>query len=99
MILPSDTNTSEVLKPREKPLYLPSFPIAPQRSPILGFDPPPISFMWRNHRNAQTGHFDIQRVAVVGLVTDDPLGKLNQKTSLNRFSHQLHFMRRSAVHV
>jgi hypothetical protein len=39
------------------------------------------------------------RIAVVGLVNDDPLGKRDQEPPFEGLSNQGHNMRRSAVHM
>ena len=99
MVLPSGYQASEVLEPSEKTFHLPPPPISSQCSSILCFQPFPIHLVRGDHLNAHLFKFLIQRVAIVGLVTDDPLWELDQEATLYGFGNQRYFMRRSAVHV
>lgn len=99
MVFPTYRNPPVVLKPSEEPLDFPSSSIPPEFPTILCFRLLPVCLVRGNHIDAQSCQFIIQRITVVGLVTDNPLGKLDQKASFKRFSDQFYFMRRSAVHV
>ena len=99
MVLISGIYTSVILEPGEEPFNLPSPAIASERPPILCFGSLPVGFVRRDHLNPYHGHFLVQWVAVIGLVTYHFFGKLNQKTTFDGLVNQPHFMRRSAVHV
>lgn len=96
VIFPADHQPPEVVKPREKALHFPTPAISAQRSPILGAADS-IGSVRRDHLNAAgLGKIAIKRIAVVGLVTNEPLGSFGQKQVIQRRFHQSHFSRRSA---
>ena len=99
MVFPSDHHPSKVVKPGKKALNLPSATVSSKWSTILCFRSFAATPVRCNHLDSKGIQSRVQRITVVGLVTNHPLRKLNQETPLNRFSDQLHLMRRSAVHV
>ncbi len=99
MPFPPGVNPPKMLKPGEEALDFPASPVTPKWSTILGFGLLPVDLMRRNHFDAKGGHFRVQGIAVVCLVANDPLRKLNQKPTFQGLVNQLHFMRRSTVHV
>jgi hypothetical protein len=99
VVFPSGGYAPEALQPSEETLHLPSPTVSSQGPPILSRGPFPSGSMRCDHLDAKGGQLCIKRIAVIGLVSDDPLRELNQETAFEGFSNQFHFMRRSAVHV
>ncbi len=81
MILIADCNTTKVVEPSEQPLDFPTAAVAPQRPKILGLSSiPPIR---SDHLDAKLGQqVLVQSVAVVGLVSDQPLRRALGKSTL-----------------
>ena len=99
MVLPSGYQASEVLEPSEKTFHLPPPPVSSKCASILCFRSFPVHLVRGDQLNAPLFKFLVQRVAIIGLVTDDPFRELDQKTTFDGFGNQRYFMRRSAVHV
>ena len=95
----SNHESAEVLKPSKESFDFPPAPVSSQGPSILGFGPFPVVFMRSDHVDSPGLEFIVQWVAIVGLVPNDPLGKLDQETALPGLVDQGHFMGRSAVHV
>lgn len=81
MVLIADCNTAKVVEPGEQPLDFPTAAVAAQGSKILGLSPiPPIR---GDHLNVKLGQqVLVQSVAVVGLVSDQPLRRALGKSTL-----------------
>lgn len=92
-------NPSEVLKPREQPLNLPSSLIAPQRSAILRRCFLAVRLVRRNHLNALLSEFGIERIRVVSLISNQSLRLFNGKNLSESFSDKGDFMRVSRRRV
>ena len=65
--------------------------IAPQWSPILRFR---LSrrIVWCDHLNAHQGQVSVERVAIVGHVADEALGKCSQEALFERPPDKFRFM-------
>src|SRR5579864_2132347 len=93
MVLPSGDEAAEVMHPREKPLHFPAPAVAAQLAAIL--TPAPVG---RDHLDAVfLLERAVERIRVVGLVADEPGGKLVEEASSQNVLHKLAFGRRSAV--
>lgn len=85
----------EVLKPREEAFHFPSPAVSPQRSTILRAGTNPV-------RPVRSNQLDVlfvpqplvQRVAVVGLISDQPSRWMDCPTALQGGFYERHFVRR-----
>jgi hypothetical protein len=88
------------LKPREKPLDLPSPLVAPELAPVLGLLLFPAVPVRSDHLDALPKQGLIQRVGgVVGFVSDQALGLLLQKAACQSRFNKGDFVRRSTLCV
>lgn len=92
-------NSTEVLKPREQPLNLPSSLVTPQRSAVLRRGFLSIGLVWRNHLNTLLGQFFIQRIRVIGLIANQSLRLFSAKNFSESCLDKGDFMRRSSRRV
>ena len=90
-------NPSEVLKPSEQPLNLPSSLVAPERSAILRSCFLAVRFVRRNHLKVLLAQLFIQRVRVISFITNQPFGLFSGKNLNESFSDKGDFMRREDV--
>src|SRR5512138_511201 len=91
----ANLNSSEVLQPSEQALDFPTSDVTTQRTAILRGRLLPVGLVRGNELNASFVQSFIQRVAVIGSVTDQPAGFLFRKPLFQGVFHQFHFMRRS----
>ena len=85
MVLPSRGESPEVLHPRKESFDLPAALIATQGPAILSRDLS-IPSVWRNQRDASgLEEIAIERIRVVGLVTDQKLGLHVEKSAVESF--------------
>src|SRR5438876_6971410 len=89
---------AEVLEPSEQAFDLPAAAVAPQRAAILR-----LHFAVAALPCDQLDAFFVkvrpERVAIVGLVADEPLRRFLEETGFERGVDKPDFMRRSAGHV
>ena len=96
MILPSDNEAAEVVEPGEKPLNLPTSFVSAEGSPVLRFSDP-VATIGRDHFNSvMLIERLIERIAVVGLVADEPVRVARYPEAIESVFDQSHFSRRSA---
>ena len=96
MILPSDNEAAEVVEPGEKPLNLPTSFVSAEGSPVLRFSDPGAT-IGRDHFNSvMLIERLIERIAVVGLVADEPVRVARYPEAIESVFDQSHFSRRSA---
>ena len=88
-------NSSKVLQPGKQAFHLPTSFVATQHSSILCDRLLAVGFVGSNHLNALFLQPFIERVTVIGSVTDQSFRLLLCKSLLQSLFHQLHFMRRS----
>jgi hypothetical protein len=100
VVLPANDDAAVIMEPSEQTLDFPATTVAPQYAAILcGCSGSP-SVVRRDHLHAETlANLRIQWIAVVGAVTDQPLGSFGEKASLDGGFDEFCFMRRSAGHV
>src|SRR3974377_1085123 len=93
VIFVAHNQATEVVEPGEQALNFPPPLEATQHSAVLGLAVgSPTSPMRRDHLGAELIlHLVIQRIAVVGLVTDQALWHIGNEALLHRLGHQLHF--------
>ena len=97
--LPSDDESTVVMEPREEPFDFPPALRAPYGSAVLRRDLS-VRAMPGDHLDAHRFREQrIERIAVEGLVADQPVRPPRQKSVVERRLHQLYFRRRSAGHV
>jgi hypothetical protein len=95
-IFPSGDKTAEVVQPCKEPLDFPVPAVAPQFAVIL--TTVPVTPVGRDHLDAVfLLEPAVERVRVVGLVTDEPRWEMVQETSGQNVFHKLALGRRSAV--
>jgi len=99
VVLVADDQASEILEPGEEALDFPTSPVSSKRSSVLGFGSFPVGPVGGDHFDPEGLKLLVQRIAVISLVADDPVGKVGHKQSFERNPDQGHFMRRSAGHV
>jgi hypothetical protein len=96
VILPADDQTAKVMQPSKQTLDLPTAAVAAQLAAVLGVRLAAIMLMRSNPLDALLLQFVIQRIAVVGAVTDQPLRRCRRETLLEGGFDEPSFMRRSA---
>jgi len=94
-----NNQAAEVLQPGEQPLYFVASTISPQRASVLGRGLLPVASMGRNHLNPSLRQLFVQRVAVVGFVSDQPLRELIDEAFEESVFDKGDFMRRSRRRV
>ena len=99
MILPPDGNPPIVLEPGEQSFDLPASTVPSKWASILGFGAFPSRSVRSDQGNTVRGHLGVQRVTVISFIANDPFGVWNDEPPYEGLFDQLHFMRRSAVHV
>jgi hypothetical protein len=94
MLFVADCNPTKVVEPSKQPLNFPAAAVAPQRPKILGLSSiPPIR---GDHLDAKLGQqVLVQSVAVVGLVSDQPLRRALGKSTLKSVLDKSYFAPRS----
>ena len=90
------TRPAEVVHPCEEPFHFPSPAISPELASILGFCSDRAGWA-RSFRCRIPLELAIERVRVVGFVTDEPGGELVEEASGKNVFHKLALGRRSAV--
>src|SRR6202034_436152 len=96
VIFPSSDEAAEVVHPREEPFDLPPLSVAAQLAPIL--TSASIAPVGRDHLDVVfLAERAVERVRVVGLVTDEPGRELVEEASGQNILHKLALGRRSAV--
>ena len=97
MIFVPDNQATEVLKPREETFDFPASPVATQWTTVLRDGLASATAMWSDHLDASFfGEASVQSVTVVGLVPNEPLGKLVHEARVQGRLDESHFMRASA---
>jgi hypothetical protein len=100
MVLISDDNTPEVLKPSKQAFDFPSAPIRSQLTSILSFMSLATFAMRRHHLDITLVKQSlIKFIAVVSLVSYQSIRSILSKTIINGCFNQFHFMGRSAFNV
>ena len=74
MVFIPDNQPSEVVEPCEQPFDLPALAISPNGASILSFGSFSTGPVRRDHLDAYVLQVLVKRVAVIGLVADDPFG-------------------------
>src|SRR5271154_270569 len=100
VVLPANDDATVIMEPSKQALDFPATTVAPQHASILcGCSGSP-RVVRRDHLHTETlANLSIQWIAVVGAVTDQPLGSFGEEASLDGEFDELCFMRRSAGHV
>ncbi len=88
-------DSPKVLQPGEEPFNLPAMAITPQRSSILSSRLLTIGFMRSDQFNALMSQFLVQRITVIGSISNQSFGTLLDKAAGERSFDQSDFMRRS----
>ena len=96
VVFPSCNESSEVVQPGKEPLYFPPFTIAAQLAAILGFVCSSASVRRDQLDAVFGGEFFIQRVRVVGFVSDEPGRELIEEASGKNLFHKMALGWRSA---
>ena len=100
VIFPARDNTTKVMKPSEQPFDFPAPAIAPQRTTVLGNRFAAIPSMWSDQRHSEMlADLSVQRVAIVGFISNQSLRCLAQESSLESGFDERRFIWRSADHV
>src|SRR5580704_11701154 len=96
VIFVAHNQAAEVEQPRKEPFDFPASLVAAQRPTVLSQDYS-VLLVGRNHFGAIPLHqAPVEFVAVIGFVSDKPLGRLWHRPLFQRGLHQRHFSRRSA---
>jgi len=91
----SDSNAPEVQQPGIQPFDLPTSFVSPQLASVLRFRFYPVSSVWSNQFNAFIPKFSIQRITIVGTISDQSLRFACDKSRCDSRFHKGDFMRRS----
>src|SRR6202158_1188103 len=70
IILRSDQEATLPSKPRKESLHDPASLVSAQAPSVLRFPLPAVGFMWSNHLDALLSKLHVERIAVVGAITD-----------------------------
>src|SRR5689334_12130330 len=92
ILIPRD-QTPEVLQPGKQAFNLPTPAIATQAAAILSARLGAVGFVRRDQLNALVSQAVVQRVAVIGLIPNQPFGNLVEETTLESGFHKGDFMR------
>lgn len=84
VIVGSDEHASGVLQPRVQSLNLPPTPVTPERSAVLRRWPDAVTLVWRDELDPALGKISVQRITVVSLISNQPLGKLFGESTIER---------------
>ena len=100
VVLPANDDATVIMEPSKQALDFPATTVAPQHAAILcGCSGSP-RVVRRDHLHPETlANLRIQWIAVVGAVTDQPLGSFGEESSFDGGFDEFCFMRRSAGHV
>lgn len=96
VVFPSGNESSEVLHPGEEPFHLPSPSISPQLTSILSLLSATAPIGCDHFDVVLGGKLLVERVRVVGFVTDEPGGELIEEAAGKNVFHKLALGRRSA---
>jgi len=96
MVLIANGKPSKIVQPSEQPLDFPAATVAAQRTTILRLTP--IAPVWRDHLDPKLHQqLLVQTVAVVGLVSDQPLGRILEKSTLKSVLDKSYLAPRSTL--
>jgi hypothetical protein len=98
-ILKPRGDAPEVLQPGNQPLDSPAPLVAAQLSSVLRLGFLAVHFMRRNHLDALALQLLIERVTVIGFITNQANGLLNSETRLKSICDKGDFVRRSTCCV
>src|SRR6202166_4820025 len=100
VVLPTNDDATVIMEPSKQALDFPATTVAPQHAAILCCGAGSLSGVRGDHLHTETlADLRIQWIAVVGAVTDQPLGSFGEEASLDGGFDESGFMRRSAGHV
>src|SRR5215217_1251542 len=91
----TNLNSSKVLQPGKQAFDFPTSFISAQDTAILGGRFLAVGFVWRNHLNSLLLQTLIERIAIIGSITDQSFRFFFGESLFQGFFHQLHFMWRS----
>lgn len=92
MIIVSDDASPEVLNPGKKTLNFPAPAITPQFSSVLCLLLRPVASVWGNQFNFSFLQGPVERITVIGQVTNDAFRFFFHMPCVNSFFNQFHFM-------
>ncbi len=88
VVLPAGDEAAEVVHPGEEPLHAPAAPVAAEFASVLRLTP--LASVRRNQIDAVVcGEFLVERVRVVGLVTDEPRWQFVKEAPRKNLFHKL----------
>ena len=99
VVLVSRDETSEVLEPTDRPLHFPAPAVSSQLATILGRRFDPVATVRTNQVNAPAFQPRSERVAIRGLVIDQPTRATAQQPILQQRFNQLNFVRAGAAGI
>lgn len=100
MVFPANRQPPEILEPGKQTLHFPPSPVSSEFATILGLWFFSVAAVRGNHFNPSHLHQPvIQSVAVVSLVSDQPIRSMLDKTAVDGLIDQCHFVGRSTCHV
>jgi hypothetical protein len=91
--LPAGDESAEVVEPREQALDLPAPAVAAERSTVLGLPALPGPSVRGDQLDPSRSQPLIQRVAVIGPVTDQPLRGVLEESVVDRLFDERDLMR------
>ncbi len=94
VIVPASDQPTRVVKPREEAFDLPAPLAAAERPAILAGRASTVVTMTRDHLDAVRRHQHlVERIAVVGFVADQALGKVGEEASFQGVGYERDFAR------
>ena len=99
MIFVTHHNPPKVLQPRKQPLDLPASFVTPHLSAVLRLRALAIRLVRRDHLNSKLFQLLVQRIGVIRLVADQPLGSLIGEAFGNGSLDEFNFVGRSRFRV
>src|SRR5258707_23038 len=99
MVLIADDQSAKVVQPGEESFHFPAALEAAQGTTVLSDSIRPATLAVRsNHFGTELlQHLMIQRVTVIGLVSNEPLGHIRDESLLQGLGDQFHFSRASTL--
>ena len=97
MIFPTRDESAEVVHPGEEPFHFPSPAISPELASVLSLLSATSPVRGNHFDVVFGGELLVERIRVVGLVADEPGGKLIEETCGENVFHKLALGRRSAL--
>ena len=100
VVFPANDSATKIMQPSKQSFDFPTTAVATQDATVLGDGSAAVAAMRRDQFHVEMlAHALIQRIAVVGFIADQSLGRFVEESALERGFDEGGFIRRSADHV